>query len=67
MLKRINATMRLGRFPNIPAAGHEDAIPDGVSDGAEGEGANEDSRCREGQLSCLVSANCLASFFFSPY
>lgn len=43
MSNRINATMRLGRFPNIPAAGHEDAIPDNVSDAAEGEGASEDS------------------------
>lgn len=46
MVKRINATMRLGRFPSIPAAGHEDAIPDNVSDAVKREGANEDSICR---------------------
>lgn len=43
MLKHVNTTMRLGRFPNIPAVGHEDAIPDSVSDAAEHEGAGKDS------------------------
>lgn len=38
--------MRLGRFPNIPAAGYEDDIPDNVSDAVKREGAREVSKCR---------------------